>query len=82
MLKTKYIIFDTDLLTPVVFPDTLIHVDVAKALGYPVISAGFCEIIGDKYECYGESVSLNVKSRYREDSEILNRMLNLINLRH
>jgi hypothetical protein len=45
----------------------------------PVVSAGFCHVGGrDEYgnplfECFGESVSLKVKSRGQQDSDILNR---------
>ncbi len=75
MFKSKYIL-DGDF-TPIVFPETLAHSDVARNMGMlgRVIGAGFCYIEDNKYVCYGESVSLNVKSRGDEDSKRLNRLL-------
>lgn len=64
---------------PVIFPQTLIHADVAKDLA-PVISAGFFlwKKSGEKkLICYGESVSLNIKSRLTEDEAVLASFLNV-----
>jgi hypothetical protein len=74
----KYIIADIDgFPTPIVFPDRLVHADVAAAFGAlkRVSGAGFCTIDKDGYHCYGESISLEVKSGYDADSNHLNRML-------
>ena len=38
---------------------------------YNIISAGFCKIDNEKIECWGESVSLNLKSREEIDAEIV-----------
>lgn len=76
MFKAKYIINDG--MTPVVFPETLTHADVAFQLfggGKHITGAGFVHIYGDAYQCYGESVSLKVKSNGEADSKILNRYL-------
>lgn len=75
LYKSKYIINDQGL--PVVFSELQTHADVARALFgiTPVIGAGFCFIDNDQYVCYGESISLRVKSRGDEDSKILNRLL-------
>jgi hypothetical protein len=56
-----------------------------------IIGAGFCQITVEKVEtlggqtynravfvCYGESISLNVKSREDEDSKFLNKYFGVI----
>jgi len=78
--KSKYIILETGLIPmglPIVFSDLLTHADVARGIEYSgkVHGAGFCYVVNDRYVCYGESVSLNVKSRGEEDSKILNKLL-------
>ena len=74
---SKYIVIEQGLGTPVpiVFSQLLVHDDVARALGGKVIGAGFCQIEGNQYICYGESTSCRIKSRLKEDAEILNRLL-------
>lgn len=79
MFKSKYIISRNH--TPVVFAEVLTHADVALAL-FPnkeIIGAGFCYIKDGKYVCYGESISLRVKSGV-EDSDILNRYLGAVSV--
>lgn len=73
--KAKYIIDRKS--TPVIFPETLNHAEVAHALNFSqVTGAGFVSVSHDgAYQCYGESVSLKVKSNGEADSEILNRYL-------
>lgn len=74
--KAKYIISESGL--PVVFSELQTHADVAYALfgGAKIIGAGFVHVSSNgEYSCYGESVSLNVKSRGDEDSKLLNKML-------
>ena len=77
--KTKYIIMEyRGVVQPIIFSELMIHQDVAVALGGKVISAGFCEVGANDdgtadYNCFGESVSLNVISRRRQDAEILNK---------
>lgn len=76
--KSKYIIIDTGMLiAPIVFTELLTHVDVARSIapGGTILGAGFCRIDKNHYVCYGESVSLEVKSRGEADSKILNRFL-------
>lgn len=76
MAKTKYIIFRRGVhsLSALVFDEHLIHYDVARAIGYEAISAGFCQIIDDQFRCYGESTSLGIKSR-SEDESILDKLI-------
>jgi hypothetical protein len=76
--RAKYIIVDTGLtIEPIVFSETLQHANVAYRLfeGATVLGAGFCHVLEDEYICHGESVSLGVKSRWAEDSRILNKYL-------
>lgn len=64
MRNTKYIIFDNGMLDYiVVFPDGIQHADMdCDGLA---VSAGFIRINQDsgEWECYGESVSLELKAR-------------------
>jgi hypothetical protein len=62
-MRTKYIVTKDNVV--VVFPDMLQH---AEFKHMKPISAGFIEIFADdngdvKCDCYGESVSLELKSR-------------------
>lgn len=70
MKKMKYVIFNDD--TFVIMPSSRNHSD-AKQIGIPK-SAGFCSIGKNGFICYGESVSLNLKSK-EDDSFILNMAL-------
>lgn len=75
---SKYIVINIGgVKTPIVFPDTSVHSDIADALGGKnrVLGAGFCTVDDEGYHCYGESISLNIKSNYETDSKLLNRML-------
>jgi hypothetical protein len=79
--ESKYIIASiSGVLTPIVFPEHLVHADVADALGArgKVSGAGFCTVDDEGYHCYGESTSLNVKSNYDVDSKKLNQMLGVM----
>lgn len=76
--KAKYIIgrIGGMSLTPVVFPEYLTHADIARDLrATDITGAGFVKIGADgKFYCWGESVSLKVKS-HDNDSDIMNRHL-------
>ena len=75
--KSKYIIVDNkDGVIPVVFTELAVHKEVARGfMPGTILGAGFCYITENKYHCYGESTSLNVKSRGDDDSKILNKFL-------
>ena len=60
---------------PFVFSELSKHSDIAHRIGGEVVSAGFCYIYKDRYNCYGESVSCKVTSRPSIDDKILNRLL-------
>ena len=66
----KYIIFENDgLPCPVIFSKTVTHSDMAnkvKGLGKP-ISAGF---VSGELTAWGESSSLNLKSR-KQDTQLI-----------
>lgn len=76
----KYVMFDND--TPVIFPDHMTHSAMAEKICMPATSAGFVHVGGrDEYGnpqfvCYGESVSLRLKSN-EKDSKIMNRTYGL-----
>ena len=76
--KSKYIIVDNaNGIIPVVFTELATHKDVARgSMPGTILGAGFCSInVDGRYDCYGESTSLNVKSRGEEDSRLLNKFL-------
>ena len=72
--RPKYIIYhdlEHDMELPIIFPNCLVHLDVAKRLKGRVVSAGFVVIDpnGD-YKAFGRSESIGCSSR-EEDSDIL-----------
>lgn len=76
IFKSKYIITEDNV--PVIFSELApSHAEVARALfpGLKIIGAGFCYIQDNQYVCYGESISLGVKSRGEQDSKVLNRRM-------
>ena len=76
--KAKYIIVDNEYIgyaVPFVFSEVNQHADIARAVGGKVVGAGFCFIEGNRYHCYGESVSCKVQSRGAVDEKILNLLL-------
>ena len=80
MIKSKYIILDDGIGTPIVFSPLVQH--YKEAGGRPVVSAGFCDVHvkpdGDNQKIewfvWGESISLRKKSR-PEDAELINKFL-------
>ena len=62
---------------PFVFSELMTHADVVRALGGEIISGGFCYIDEHRYFCYGESVSLKVKSRAQVDADLINRLFGI-----
>lgn len=76
---TKYIIASVNgLEMPIVFPEHITHVAMAKAVEgqsdgeFEVTGAGFWNV--DARVAYGESMTLGVKSR-EEDTQILRQLL-------
>lgn len=75
----KYIMRDHTPSEFAIFPDLLNHREMANRLGWrDIIGAGFVRFgCGDHQEleilvdCYGESISLGVKSRGDEDAKII-----------
>ncbi len=62
--------------TPIIFPSFIAHSDIAQNL--KVISAGFVQFTPDQedrdcvdVEAFGESVSLNLKSRPKKDARLI-----------
>lgn len=76
-MNIKYIVFDTGLCHMiVVFPGVAQHRDF-RDLPWEVVSAGFVKQLDDgSWQCYGESISLGVKSR-PEDTALANRQLGM-----
>ncbi len=75
MSEMKYIMIDD--IFPIVFHSSHVHKDVAFGIrSQPVTSAGFVILDAEgNYHCYGESISLNIKSKPEMDSKIINRFL-------
>lgn len=88
MGNMKYIVYldGWGLPTPIVFPDSIQHrqmaVDIMGPVGLQqdstgasrILGAGFIILTSDGLECFGNSVSLNVKAR-DEDTVLINKML-------
>ncbi len=77
MSRLKYIHFEN--LGIIIFPEAIEHYKMASWLKDEPISAGFVFIpekddCGNIAHCYGESVSLNLKSK-DIDTKLLKRML-------
>ena len=74
-MKRKYVIYEDDEVEHYVVFDMLIdHSEMARRMGIgaKILSAGFVQFGPDGAYCYGESVSLNMKSRDDVDSKIIN----------
>jgi hypothetical protein len=75
-MKAKYIIIKRGGIEyPLVFSELMEHAATARAIGGDVLSGGFCYTEDDTWVCYGESISLRLKSRGDVDSKVLNEML-------
>ncbi len=61
---------------PVIFGNGYQHVMMAQLMGIQdnIVSAGFLQIGATGAKCYGESMTLKVASRPKEDSALINRM--------
>lgn len=76
MNKMKYIVVDNgSWIDPYIFSEAVQHFEMASNIHGDVISAGFVYWTPNGLECYGESISLDVKSRPEEDSKMINKML-------
>lgn len=73
----KYIVLKTpDGDAPILFPDSLVHSDVAAKLGpLTVVSAGFVRWSAEGIRCYGHSASLRIGSRGAIDAALVLRQL-------
>jgi hypothetical protein len=81
----KYIVMQVDVTKTIArediitFPDDLVHFNMTELMKHSylksngsaskVVSAGFVNLM--TFECYGESESLNIKSRNGKDSTLL-----------
>lgn len=68
---------------PYVFSETVAHQEMAQRVGADttdIVGAGFCGLRENLFCCWGESVSLKVKSRGDIDSQVLNRRFGLVDL--
>jgi len=77
-LKQKYVMTENNVI--IVFPELLQHSDFKH---FNPISAGFISFGVNKdgnhsCSCYGESISLGLKSRPNEDTIIAKRQLNMM----
>lgn len=78
--KLKYIAYDTGLSdTMLLFPEVDKHADIASRMGLrkdQILGAGFVVFPEGVPECFGESISLEVKSR-EEDTKLLHFYLSI-----
>ncbi len=66
---------------PIIFPDTLVHRQVADIVqdhlaidlkqDSKAIAAGSISFFGGKVRCFGESETLNLESRGKEDEKLI-----------
>jgi len=71
----KYVVVRNELgeEVPLLFRETINHSTVQKfGRDHESVSAGFALVRDGKWEAFGRSVSLNLKSRPKEDSALLN----------
>lgn len=74
MTTMKYITFsDNGCENIVIFGNTMKHVDVATSLGLSVVlGAGYINgFLSGDLKCFGDSLSLDIKSRGSEDIKIM-----------
>ncbi len=76
-MKIKYVIFDD--IAPVLLSDCQQHADIRCQ--YRPTSAGFCSYVFNEttceldVTCWGESISLGIKSKPDIDSHLIKRLL-------
>lgn len=76
MNRMKYIIVDNGAwFAPILFDEATQHFEMANNVPGKVISAGFVRFAPRGLECYGESISLGLKSAPEIDSKMINKML-------
>ena len=71
--KMKYIIFEDFSGEPAafLFPQRVDHADMREQMPYAkVLSAGWVEFDGERFQCSGGSLELNVQAR-REDVDVI-----------
>lgn len=86
MSQWKYVVIEAETRgvkhqLAVIFPDLIWHSDAFNNFRFSLtkqswtnviaISAGFCQIHNEGISCYGESESLNLKSRLEVDEELI-----------
>jgi len=79
MNQMKYIVIEYSLGEKIyLFTEADTHSEIARDLCgdiSKIVSAGFVTYVEDNLECYGRSVSLDIKSRGDIDTALLNREL-------
>ena len=62
---------------PIIFPDMMVHKQVADiiqdhlAIDSRAIAAGSISFFGEQIHCFGESETLNLESRGKEDEKLI-----------
>jgi len=79
MSELKYIVIDE--INPIIFDAVIDHSAMARAANGPVTSAGFCYLSGNSDDevdvhCFGESVTLNIKSNPDADQQLIEKRIN------
>jgi len=88
-MKSKYVVGEMRTETgtawaAVVFPEFVVHSDMARRMFYEVLSAGFVDVYADEksefgvgVRCYGRSESLKKGSEPERDEKLVRRCLSL-----
>ena len=73
--ETKYIVFKRygEPETPIIFPAYIEHASMVPQ-GAEAKSGGFVNLYKNEASCYGESLSLGLKSR-EKDNELINELI-------
>ncbi len=80
--KMKYIVIEKDgNEVPIMFSTFVEHSFIAGCIkerypGIPIIAAGFCTVnlAATKMNCYGNSISLDITSRPKQDPTLFNHL--------
>lgn len=74
MKNFKYVVFDETY--PILIPESVPHTNIRvndpiSGCQIKATSAGFCYIDGARARCFGESISLKLKSNPKEDNALI-----------
>lgn len=79
MKQMKYIVVDNGMYdTPIIFDEATEHSAMLSNVAGTLVSAGFVSFSKEGLQCFGKSVSLDIKARPKEDSALINRLIGAV----